>query len=188
MGTKDFNVFDKLIAKLRLSKIMNESKINSCVLDFGCGSQAYFLKQISQSIRLGYGLDYDVDDTSFNNLVLKKFNFIDKLPFTNDYFDSIFMLAVLEHIDPNKVDLLFKEFSRVLKTKGKIVMTTPTQLSKPLLELLASLNIINKDEIKDHKKYYSESDVLLLGKNNGFSVSNYELFQFGLNSKIVFVK
>ncbi|MFA7301078.1 MAG: class I SAM-dependent methyltransferase [Candidatus Shapirobacteria bacterium] len=188
MNTKDFNVFDKIIAKWRLSKIVREVSINDDVLDFGCGSQGYFLKIVSDGIKSGVGIDYDVPVKSEGNLKYLKYKYIDRLPFESGVFDKVVMLAVLEHVMLDGVKNLFCEFARVLRKNGQIILTTPTPMSKPLLEFLAKTRIINKAEIEDHKKYYNKADIEQLAAKTGFEIISYKLFQFGLNSVVILEK
>jgi len=160
MDTKNFNIVDRLIAKMRLSKVLPYIDKEDVVLDFGCGNQGYFLNYISPMINKGVGIDYDVENKTEGNLFFKKFIFKNVLPFEDKSFDKVVMLAVLEHIETNKVELLFKELKRVLKNNGKIILTTPTPCSKLILEFLAyKLHIISESEIRDHKKYYREEDL-----------------------------
>lgn len=189
MGTKDFNIFDKLIASLRLSKVKRYINKDDIVMDFGCGAQSYLLNSSKEIIKKGYGVDYDVDESQDEKIILKKFRFVDKFDFDNNFFNKIYLLAVLEHIPLDIVDVLFKEFGRVLNENGRIVMTTPTPASKPVLEFLAlNLKVISSKEILDHKKYYDKSDIYELAERNGFKVEEYNKFQFGLNSVFVFSK
>ena len=188
MGTKDFNFIDKFIARWRLSKVIKRIKKGEVVLDFGCGSQGYFLRQISPIIKNGVGLDYEVKNEETGNLKFTSFKFKYKLPFEKEMFDKVVMLAVLEHVEPEKVGILFSEFRRILKNKGAIILTTPTPVSKKILEGLACLNIISRKEIKDHKKYYAKNDLKILAKNSSLKFAGYRLFQLGLNSEAILVK
>lgn len=189
MDTRNFNLIDKLVARMRLGKVLPLIDEGDEVLDFGCGSQGYLLRNVSEKIKRGVGVDYDVDRADEENLSFRSLKFKDKLPIKDSSFDKVVMLAVLEHIDLNKVEPLFSEFKRVLKKGGKIVLTTPTPMSKPFLELLAyRLHLISEAEIRDHKKYYAKDDMLLLSKKLGLSLESYKLFQFGINSVAVFKK
>jgi cyclopropane fatty-acyl-phospholipid synthase-like methyltransferase len=188
VATKEFNIIDKLIAYLRSSRIKKYINNGDRVLDFGCGNQGYFLKYVREIINEGIGFDSEVENGNYDNLMFIKFIFKNKLPDNIGKFDKIVMLAVLEHIEVNNVDNLLAEFKKVLKNKGQIILTTPTPISKPLLEILAKLGIINNDEIADHKKYYSKTDITELAHKNKLKLVSYKLFQLGFNSEIIFEK
>ena len=112
-----------------------------------------------------------------------KFDFYNKFPFKDQTFDKVFMLAVLEHMELDKITDLFKEIKRVIKKDGKLILTTPTPASKPLLEFLAfKMHIISIPEVSDHKKYYDKQDIYELAKKSGFEVEVYKKFMFSLNS------
>lgn len=189
MNTANFNLLDKLIAQWRLNKVLPFVVKGSQVLDFGCGHQHYLLKTIASKIGYGIGLDYDPGQTTQSNLKLILDNFTASLPISSGKLDTIFMLAVLEHLSLEKLDKLLIEFWRVLKFGGQIVMTTPTPSAKSLLEFLAfKAKIISSQEIADHKHYYSKLEIFSLAKKFKFKVVKYSIFQLGLNSIIVLRK
>ena len=184
MNTKNFNALDNFIARYRLNKIVNFISDHDVVLDFGCGHQGYLLNYIQGKIKKGFGLDPETGNKQEKNLVFKKyiFNSTSKLPFKNKEIDKIVMLAVLEHIEINEVVYLFKEFKRILKKDGLIVLTTPTPLSKPILEFMSLIRIISREEIMDHKKYYWKKDIQIIADKTGLKLVSYSFFQLGLNS------
>ncbi|MFA6518504.1 MAG: class I SAM-dependent methyltransferase [Candidatus Shapirobacteria bacterium] len=188
MSTEAFNVLDRLIAGMRLVRVEKYIENGDRVLDFGCGSQGYFLRKIADKIGYGLGIDLEINPKKSKNLEFKKQdkNIWNELKLNS--FNKVVMLAVLEHIDLDKVSDLFAQFRRVLKTGGFLVMTTPTPPSKPMLEFMAKIGLIDKAQIDDHKKYYERKDVVKLAKETGFKMVSYKLFQFGLNSEIVFEK
>lgn len=190
MGTKDFNILDKTIARMRLSQVSKHVNKGDTVLDFGCGNQAYLLNHLKDKINLGIGVDYDVDDKQIHeNIKLIKGRMADQLPFEKEQFNTIYMLAVLEHIPLDEVEKLFKEFNRILKKGGKVVLTTPTPLAKPVLEFMAhQLKIISRAEIDDHKKYYTNKDIGEVAKECGYKIAKYKRFQLGMNSMCILEK
>lgn len=190
MGTKDFNIIDIFIARWRLLKITKYIHSTDTILDFGCGHQAFFLHHIKHNIGKGYGIDYDVHTINNKNLHLKKFRFKKHLPFDTNFFDKVFLLAVIEHIELSTVVSLVSELHRVMKPEGLLILTTPTPASKGVLEFLANkFKIISQAEIADHIKYYSKNDLQeLFSLSRGFSLIKYDFFQFGLNSLAVFQK
>ncbi len=56
-----------------------------------------------------------------------KLNTVDgrKLPYKKNFFDKIFSVSVIEHIEKNGDTACIRELARVLKPGGKIVITTP---------------------------------------------------------------
>ncbi len=189
MGTKNFNFLDNIIAKLRLRKIIHYVNKDDVILDFGCGYQAYLLNSVKNLVKEGIGLDYDVENSQNDNIKLIKFNYINKLPFGTEYFDRVFMMAVLEHFYEGDAYNLLKEIYRVMKTGGKLILTTPTPFGQKILEFLSfQLHIISIKEISDHKKYYSRVDLTGIGEKNGFKLIEYKIFQFGINSIVVLEK
>jgi len=190
MGTKNFNILDKVISWMRLGKVLPYIQENDEILDFGCGSQAYLLTHVKDKIKKGVGIDYDSPTrTIAPHVAVRHFLFKDKLPFTDRSFNKIFLLAVIEHLEPFVVSKLFHELGRVLKPNGKIVVTTPTPFGKIILEFLAfTLGVISKEEVGDHKKYYNKRDLELVARNYGFMIELYHTFQFGGNSICVLRK
>ena len=184
MGTKDFNALDLFICRWRSRIVRRHVRAGSAVMDFGCGHQAFFLRTLAADISQGIGLDYDATPGRVApNLEIRQFHFRDRFEFPDGSFDHITILAVLEHIPLDQVSVLFREFHRILKDGGSVLLTTPTPASKPLLEFLAfKLRIISGPEIADHKHYWNRADITALARDSGFSVSTYRHFQFGLNS------
>ena len=190
MGTKDFNALDLFICRWRSRIVRRFIRPGTTVLDFGCGHQALFLQSVRSDIRQGIGLDYDAAPARpAENLEIQNFHFKERFEFPDRTFDHVTILAVLEHIPPDQVGVLFREFHRILKDDGQVLLTTPTPASRPVLEFLAfKLKIISGPEIADHKHYWSETDIRSLAGRERFVCSTYRTFQFGLNSFAAFGK
>ncbi|MCK5026105.1 MAG: methyltransferase domain-containing protein, partial [Nanoarchaeota archaeon] len=98
--------------------------------------------------------------------------------------DVIVSLAVLEHLE-NPLYILI-ELYRVLKEGGRIIITTPSPASKPILEFLAfNLKIISVEEIRDHKHYFNQKELRNIFKRAGFRDIKIKSFQFGLNNWLI---
>ena len=190
MGTKDFNALDLFICRWRSGIVRRYIRPGDTVLDFGCGHQALFLRSMQQTIKRGIGLDYDAQPSRpAENIEIQRFQFKDRFEFPDGTFDQIAILAVLEHIPLDLINPLFTEFRRILKDGGRVLITTPTPASKPVLEFMAfKLKIISGPEIADHKHYYSKADVQTLATKHAFQCSVYRPFQLGLNSFSAFTK
>lgn len=190
MGTKDFNILDKLIARMRLDKVIGFVEKGDIVLDFGCGHQAYLLQSVGKAIKKGIGLDSDSKTHKIDeHIEVRNFRFTKNLPFGDKSFDKVFMLAVLEHLDPQQASLLFAEYHRTLKDGGKIILTTPTPWGRKILEFLAfRLGIISAQEVADHKVYYGKQDLYDFARKHHYTVEFYNTFQLGGNSLCVMKK
>lgn len=106
------------------------------------------------------------------------------LPFKNNFFDVVTMLAVFEHIQPDNLKRILKEIRRVLKPDGRFILTTPCPWSNKLLLIMSKFRLVSQEEIAEHKKYYPLRSVLNRLIEAGFSndkiVSGY--FEVYLNS------
>jgi 2-polyprenyl-3-methyl-5-hydroxy-6-metoxy-1,4-benzoquinol methylase len=103
------------------------------------------------------------------------------------HYDTIVCLAVIEHIEYDAVFNIFDKFQRILNREGRIFLTTPTIRAKPVLELMARLHIIDKENIAEHKHYWNKKDIYELADKTGFTVKKYKRFQIGFNQLAVLI-
>ena len=75
------------------------------------------------------------------------------LPLLDKTFEVVTALAIIEHVD--NPEMMLAEIRRVLKPGGRVLVTTPALVGKHPLELLATLGLISREEIMDHKRYYT---------------------------------
>jgi len=110
------------IRKRLLVKIkMLAPKLNGKLLDFGCGAKPY--KTLFTNVENYIGLDIENEGHDHKNEDIDILYDGKEIPFDKEVFDSILTSEVLEHV-PN-VDACLKEFYRVLKPNGKILITVP---------------------------------------------------------------
>jgi ubiquinone/menaquinone biosynthesis C-methylase UbiE len=112
------------------SNLIDNQNINQKILDAGCGDGRFLFELKKRGFKNLYGIDYSEKSLSFakiflNNITLNHVN-LKSIPFENNYFDSIFLIEVLEHIDPREINLVLKELKRVLKIEGKIIISVPS--------------------------------------------------------------
>jgi len=119
------NIFySRLETAMKFGSITNDSRI----LDIGCRT-GVLLKMIRNYNKLCecYGIDteaYTFSNISIENCTLKDADVLN-MPFTDGFFDTVFALDVLEHVeDLNKA---IDEIKRVLKPKGFFVLSGPTE-------------------------------------------------------------
>jgi SAM-dependent methyltransferase len=159
--TRGKGFLEPFLAYLRARKanlLIPESIRQGRILDVGCGSYPYFLAHTSFEKK--FAID-QVAITSKTALELNIESFTldlnrePSLPFENDYFSSVTLLAVVEHLDPQNMALLFKEVYRILAPQGLIILTTPSAWSSGLLNTMARINLVSKEEIHEHVYAYT---------------------------------
>jgi len=136
------------------------------IVDVGCGSYPFFL--LNTVFQEKYGIDKvgkDItDDSDGKKIHISKFNFENEgtLPYQDNFADIVTLLAVIEHIDPERVLNILREIKRILKNDGMLIITTPAAWTDSLLRLLAKFNIVSKKEINEHKDVYTHSKIQTL--------------------------
>lgn len=140
-----------------------------------------------KNLLIGDVLDFGGNQGELNPFVKGNYTIVnyDHSPMEGKQFDTIVFLAVIEHIDVSEVYLIFDKFSKHLKKRGKILITTPTPKSKWILELLAAIGILDKQNIDEHKHYWDKKDIVDLANKNGFKVIEYKNFQLGFNQFVI---
>lgn len=175
-------ILEPILRRLRLSKVLKHIPPNVILLDIGCGTKATFLRYVSPRIQKGVGVDFKVDPFESENLTVSQLRFSGQLPFPDDTFDVVTMLAVLEHIEYEAA--MVKEIYRVLVPGGKLILTVPSVWAQPVLEFLAyRLKIVSEEEIRDHKRYYNRQKLYqVLVRQGGFSHFSHRYFQIRMNN------
>jgi SAM-dependent methyltransferase len=179
--TRGYGLLEKYLAKKRASmanQLIPSHLRNGCILDIGCGSFPYFLLNTVFAQKCGLDKvkqegpqmpvcdEYGIDIIDFD---LER----DKvLPFGDDYFEVVTMLAVFEHIEPERLQALIVEVSRILKQGGTFVITTPAHWVDLLLKMMAKLGLVSKVEINEHKAMYSRRRIRSILAKNGFEAGN----------------
>ncbi|AEM21046.1 Methyltransferase type 11 [Brachyspira intermedia PWS/A] len=182
-------ILDVFLRKYRINMVKSTIiKYNDCkLLDIGCGWEARFLQSIENYISYGVGVDFKPPELKTDKLETIKLTLENKLPFEDSSFDVVTMLAVLEHL--TYADEILKEINRVLKKDGRLIITVPSKIAKPILEFMAyNLKIIDRLEIEDHKKYYNKKDILESAELSNFTVEKHKYFQLGCNNFAILKK
>ena len=184
--TRGFGLLEKPLARLRAQladKLIPSTLRTGRILDIGCGSYPYFLSHTAFKSKFAIEQqDSSIEVPGINWLHLD-LNAAPKIPFPDAYFDIITLLAVIEHMDPDSVVLLFKECHRALRTGGRLIITTPSPWASQLLKFMAQLYLVSKEEIQEHEYSYSHPLIAwYFGKSN-FERTNISLgyFEFFLN-------
>jgi ubiquinone/menaquinone biosynthesis C-methylase UbiE len=95
------------------------------LLDAGCGRYMKFCREFSGTARV-VGIDLEsVLDTNNHNAPFGVGGDLSQLPFRSEQFEMVICRSVVEHLEsPQQV---FREFWRVLRPAGKVVIVTPNK-------------------------------------------------------------
>lgn len=185
--TRGYGVLEGFLAQLRHRKaeqLIPPALRNGRILDVGCGSYPLFLMKTSFSEK--YALDKIVDEDSSGieteKIVFKNFDVEheDVLPFQDNFFDVVTMLAVFEHLDPDILSRLTREVRRILKPEGVYVLTTPAAHADGALHFMSKLKLVSPVEIGEHKKTYTPFEIQSFLQGSGFIKQNIQLGYFEL--------
>jgi len=166
------------------------SSSGKMVLDLGCGNGRYFEYFKERSINY-FGIDNSekLIEIAKNKYPEGNFRVADalNLPFSDNFFDKIFSIAVLHHIPSEELRTLFlKEAKRVLKPGGILVLTVWNFresaelfliLKSTILKLLGLSKLDFGDflepwgkKVKRYYHYFFKKELINLIKKSGFKI------------------
>jgi ubiquinone/menaquinone biosynthesis C-methylase UbiE len=127
----------------RVELALGECTGGKRVLEVGFGTGLAFpnLKDIYQEI---HGIDLTADHHAVKSvfepmgipLFLEKGDVMN-MPYGDNYFDTVLMISILEHLKPLELEQAFTEVKRVLKPGGQMVYGTPVE--KPFMVFMFRL-------------------------------------------------
>lgn len=134
------------------------------ILDAGCGIKHPFKDYAAARVKKCIAIDNDknieIHRILQKNLELKCMNMTELANnFNKDYFDKVFCISVLEHIQNNNDRIeIFKNFKKVLKPYGKIIIT----IDYPLMDINDLIKVVDESELKFEGKmeYSLNGDVI----------------------------
>ena len=178
--------FDRKLLDKFASKFTN----GSLICDAGCGPSAHIGKYLYDKGIKVIGIDISdkcIELARKNNpgMQLERGDII-KLPFGEDTFDGIISYYSIIHTPKKDIDIIFKQFSRVLKPGGFLLVAVKagategyiTELLGIQIELYFSL--FTEKEITDH--FESAGFIIeYIEKRNpyDFEISNERIFAIG---------
>jgi len=115
----------KFYDSLYRERIRKHLRPGQRLLDAGCGRYLRFCKELSDTAEV-VGIDLDtVLETDNQRQPFGVRGDLSRLPFPAGHFDVVISRSVIEHLeDPGAV---FREFSRVLRPGGKVILVTPNK-------------------------------------------------------------
>lgn len=187
--TRGGGLLEPLLANWRArqaNRLIPDAARQGRILDIGCGSYPYFLSHTFFKEKFAIerakpaSPPREAGDIRWHEIDL---NTTPHLPFDNQFFQAVTLLAVVEHLNPHSMAIVFRETYRVLEPGGVVVLTTPAAWSDPLLRLMARTRLVSAEEIDEHTYAYT---LPLLGwyfGQAGFSMERlrFGYFELGLN-------
>ena len=186
-GIKE-NLFQKFWHHRRFAEVLKVAiPVEGPVLDIGCHSGT-FTKQILSKIGTKeiYGIDISPaaikrakEKIPFGHFIVAD---AEELPFENDFFNGVFCLEVLEHVDDPGAAL--KEINRVLKKGGYVVMLVPTdnRLFKIVWFMWTFYYPVWKHA---HVQSFQNNVLEKLMKEAGLKIENVKIFNSGMLKLVV---
>lgn len=160
------------------------------VLDVGCGCVPVFLRTLAVPHR--YGLDKTVATTyNDNGISVAYWDACEQvnLPFPPCAFDVITMLAVWEHVPTMNLRALTHSCYECLRPEGVLIITTPSPLGQLVLQPMAWLGFVSKEEIEEHVSVMSTKQIRQILCDAGFTrMMRAHRFLVGFNQLIIAIK
>lgn len=177
MADQAIGILSPWLRKKRI--IIAKPFISGNVLDYGCGVGiiAEFCDPGSYT-----GVDIDEESLKIARINYPKYRFENYLP-DGEEFDVIFLLAVIEHFkDPLN---LLRNLKKRLKNKGKIVITTPKEVTQCMHRFGATLGLFSSSAKEEHEKFFNYKRMRAVAGEAGLTVSHYRSFLFCLNQLFI---
>jgi ubiquinone/menaquinone biosynthesis C-methylase UbiE len=179
-----YTAFDRFVASCRFRAAAPHIQSQSRVCDLGCGAGAPFLHHVESRLASGVGIDEYAGKSTQEKISVIPADITGVLPLDSGQFDHVTMLAVLEHLaEPKKV---LTEAYRLLRPGGSLIMTWPSSLVDPILEVLTRIKLVN-DELgfDQHQPRIPVVKLKEMLKNIGFAQIENGTFELGLNNWLV---
>lgn len=182
-----YTAFDRFVASRRFRAAAPHIRAQSNVCDLGCGAGAPFLEYIEAQIVSGVGLDEYSGESGQNKISVIRADIKARLPFESEQFDHVTMLAVLEHLaQPASV---LAETYRILRPHGSLIMTWPSPMVDPILEVLTRLRLVNNElGFDQHQPRMPIKQIKEMLQQIGFMEFKNGTFELGLNNWLVAYK
>jgi ubiquinone/menaquinone biosynthesis C-methylase UbiE len=152
----------------RVELALNECSGGKRVLEVGFGTGLAF-PNLHEMYREIHGIDLTADIQAVKSvfdpmdipLFLEKGDVL-KMPYQNDFFDTVLMISILEHLKPAELEQAFAEVQRVLKPGGQMIYGTPVE--KPFMVFM--FRMLGHD-IRD--EHFSTEKEIALAAGRAFS-------------------
>ncbi|MGI9031749.1 MAG: class I SAM-dependent methyltransferase, partial [Ilumatobacteraceae bacterium] len=147
----DMKYFDRYLRDRRIDQVVRRIPPGARVLDVGCHDGALF-RALGPALREGVGIDAALaGELSGPGYHLIPGSFPEDLPDDCGQFDAIAMAAVFEHIPTDQQAGVVTACWKRLVDGGQVILTVPSPLVDPILDVLAVVRVI--DGIEHHQHF-----------------------------------
>ncbi len=149
---------------------------NLKILDLGCWDGSYAIRY-KKKTNIVYGIESSVTSAKKakkKEIIVEQGDFMKNSFFKNIRFDIIVAGEIIEHVFDT--DLFLQKIKKLLKSHGKLILTTPNVASLPRRILL----LFGKNPLLDnrviigntagHIRYFTFTDTYKILEDNGFRV------------------
>lgn len=119
--------------RLRIELCLAQCTGGRRVLEVGFGSGVTFLN-LSEMYEEIHGLDLNASVEQVSDLFKTKQirthlqnGSVLSMPYEDDFFDTVLLISILEHLKPSELLRAFKEIRRVLKPNGQVIYGVPIE-------------------------------------------------------------
>jgi 2-polyprenyl-3-methyl-5-hydroxy-6-metoxy-1,4-benzoquinol methylase len=166
----------------RAEKLIPASLRGGRVLDVGCGVEPVFLTRTRFASKIGLDHVAPLDRPADARFVVFDLEHAGRLPFRDDSFDVVTMLAVLEHVDHDRILPLLDDIYRTIRPGGAIVLTTPPPWTDAVvLKVLSAAHLVSRELVEDHEETFTPRELSgLFGRtrfgSKGLRLGYFQLF------------
>lgn len=158
--------------RIKFDHVIKHIKSNGSHVDIGCGPGTFIGNYLNKrSEVIGFDLSRSQIEYAKKTYPECSFDVVDgTIPLKNSSIDSVSLIEVIEHLNPIQISHLLNESSRILKTGGQFVITTPNYKSLwPIIEFcLNKVATVSYEE--QHISKFTIKTISKLLEESGFKV------------------
>lgn len=145
------------------------------ILDAGCGHGEYTIFALQKKAKV-WTFDYSTEMVNCTKALIDRYSLkaerisidsVTEIPYEDDFFDQVFCLAVLDHLDPANREKAITELNRVLKKDGHLVLDVPNRFAyhwRFVFLIMRLFKLYPKGDIH----FFTPFEVNQILKQNGF--------------------
>lgn len=186
--------FTRLVGKGIINFFKAKGHLKGKVLDFGCGNGDILRYLFEQNINDVYALDNSPSSITYvknkYGQYLRDAIHVESYPskYPSDSFDTILLIETIEHLKDNMLEDVIYEIKRLLKDKGRLVVTTPHDEDLDSFQYYCPFCTAEFHGMQ-HMRSFSKNSITDLFLKHGFNVIECGATNFNFtNSKIRYQK